>query len=264
MVRRSLLVALGALFVSAFGCSSSKSETTAAVEDTGPAELGPQCAKLAACCPTNADPAACTAATEPADETACATQFATYAKAGTCTPPEALVYPPGPYGLNRADIFPNLSFKGYKGGEGKPWTDISMIDYFDPTGEKGIYAILYVVSAEWCGPCRDEAKKLPGFLTNLYAPRGAHFMTGVIENTAKDPADQPTVDRWLKFSHLNFDAMMDPGAKAFAGTGIPRNYIINPRNMQILRIITGSNPDATNIPELDHVLDLMGAPPKPM
>ncbi|MGZ3420021.1 MAG: TlpA family protein disulfide reductase [Polyangiales bacterium] len=226
MVRHSLL----ALFIAgfSFACSSSSSKTT-----TDPGNGGD-------------DDAAATDDTGPTEDTA-----------------PWLTYPPGidgKYGLNRGDIFPNLSFKGYKGGEGQPWTDISMIDYYDPTGERGLYAILYVVSAEWCGPCQQEAKKLPGFLTNLYAKRGAHFMTGVIEDTSRNPADQATVDRWLKLSHLNFDAMADPGAKAFAGTGIPRNYIINPRNMQIVRINTGVNPDATTVDGLDKFLDLMGAP----
>jgi hypothetical protein len=228
-MRHSLLAVLGvSFFTFALGCSSNKAGTTTD--------------------PNGADDDAATTDEDsgPTEDTA-----------------PWLTYPPGidgKYGLNRGDIFPNLSFKGYKGGEGQPWTDISMIDYYDPTGERGIWAILYVVSAEWCGPCRDEAKKLPGFLTNLYAARGAHFMTGVIEDTSRNPADQATVDRWLKLSHLNFDSMADPGAKAFAGTGIPRNYIINPRNMQIVRVITGTDPMATSIDGLDRFLDLAGAP----
>lgn len=199
-------------------------------------------------------------------------------------------YPAGPYGLNGprlakdgktrlpGQIFPPLKWKGYKNGTGE-WTDISIQDYYDPTGERGVNAILFVVSAEWCGPCREEAKDLPGFYDSLYKPRGAAFVAGMIDQSKKDatgnflPADQATVDRWQKLYKLNFDIvadgertsmdpelLKDPEAAPTGAIGIPRNYIINPRNMQIVRVNSGVNPDASIIPGLNPLLDANGAP----
>lgn len=225
MLRNPLIVAL--MFSGlVFGCSSSKSTTTnPASDDTGTVDD-----------------------TGPTEDTA-----------------PWNTYPPGPYGLEKGNIFPPITMKGYKLGQ-QPWTDIAIQDYYDPDGSRGVYAIYYVISAEWCVPCQEEAKMLPGFYTNLYHPRGAAFMTGVFENAAHKPSDQATVDRWLAKSGINFDIGADSDAQAMptdSGAGIPRNYIINPRTMQIYRINTGVNPDATTIPGLNTFLTSMGAPPAP-
>ena len=175
-----------------------------------------------------------------------------------------LTYPPGPYGNTKDATFPPLEMDGYKGGEGGEWTKIRMIDYYDPDGSRGVYAIFYVVSAEWCGPCREEAAKLPGFFTNLYKPRGAAFINGIIENNSHKPADQPTIDRWIKAFHTNFDIALDlDGQSLPPSSGIPRNYVINPRDMKIYKVLEGENPAATSVPGLKVLLDYNGAPAAP-
>ncbi len=176
-----------------------------------------------------------------------------------------LTYPEGPYGLEKGMVFPNASFKGYLGGidaKGRgEWSDIKMIDYYDPTGERGIFALLVVVSAEWCPPCREEAKDLPRFFTSLYQPRGARFLTTMIQDSKRNPADQPTVDRWTNQYQINFDIVADPDEQTIpAGSGIPRNYIINPRDMKIYRVNEGVNPDASIVPGLNPLLDFNMAP----
>jgi hypothetical protein len=174
-------------------------------------------------------------------------------------------YPEGPYGLERNQIFPPLVFKGYAGGiDAKnrgEWTEIKVQDFYDPTGERKINALLLVVSAEWCGPCREEAKDLPGFFTTLYQPRGARFLATMIQNTKREPGDQATVDRWVNLYKTNFDIVADPESESIPeGSGIPRNYIINPRDMKIYRVNQGVNPDATIIPGLNPLLDYNMAP----
>jgi hypothetical protein len=59
----------------------------------------------------------------------------------------ALVYPDGPYGKNTGDILPNLSWDGYRNGT--EWTTISMLDYYDPDGSKGVTAIKVNLTAQW-------------------------------------------------------------------------------------------------------------------
>jgi hypothetical protein len=179
-------------------------------------------------------------------------------------------YPEGPYGLEKDNVFPNAKFMGYREGVNgtKEWTELAMQDYYDPTGERGVYAILVVVSAEWCGPCKEEAKDLPGFYTNLYKPRGARFLSAMIENSKGAPADQAVVDRWMNTYKANYDIGADPDGQVMLTKGdpnwsIPRNYIINPRDMRIARVNRGVNPDATNIPGLKVMLDYNGAPAAP-
>lgn len=173
-------------------------------------------------------------------------------------------YPEGPYGLEKDNIFPPLEWDGYRDGTGE-WTRIKMLDYYDPTGERGIHALLFIVSAEWCPPCKEEAKDLPGFYTNIYQPRGAKFITAMIEDSKKQPATQAVVDRWVRTYSINFDIVAAPAAEEVlpASSGIPRNYIINTRNMQIVRVNQGVNPDATRVPGLTALLDYNGAPPGP-
>jgi thiol-disulfide isomerase/thioredoxin len=176
-----------------------------------------------------------------------------------------LTYPEGPYGLKVGETFPNFAFKGYKDGTGE-WTDISMIDYYDPDGTRGINGIYWVVSAQWCPPCREEAKILPGMLDRLYRPRGARFATAMIQDSKRNPATQLTVDQWLAAYRLNFDIVLDdePQTLPSSGTvGLPYNYIINPRDMKVYRIIQGVNPEATTIPPLSSLLTKNGAPPPP-
>ncbi len=174
-----------------------------------------------------------------------------------------LEYPPGPYGLKVGNVYPNFAFKGYRDGTGE-WTDITMLDYYDPDGSRGINGIYLVVSAQWCPPCREEAKMLPGMYTSLYKPRGARFLTTMIEDTSRNPATQKTVDQWLTAYRLNFDIALDDGQETLpqeGSVGLPYNYVINPRDMRVFRIVQGVNPEATTITPLSVLLRNNGAPP---
>lgn len=176
-----------------------------------------------------------------------------------------LTYPEGPYGLKVGETFPNFTFKGYKDGTGE-WTDISMIDYYDPDSTRGINGIYYVVSAQWCPPCREEAKILPGMLDNLYRARGARFVTAMIQDSKKNPATKLTVDQWQALFKLNFDIVLDDAPESLptsGSVGLPYNYVINPRDMKVARIVQGVNPEATTIPPLSAMLTKNGAPPPP-
>ncbi|GAC1351181.1 MAG: hypothetical protein NVSMB1_01740 [Polyangiales bacterium] len=173
--------------------------------------------------------------------------------------PEAIVpdYPDGPYGIEKGKVFPPIEMEGYKGGQGGTWAKFSMKDYYDVDGKKGVYAILFVVSAEWCVPCQQEAKKLTEFFADPYKKQGAAFIGGMIQNYKHEPADQKTVDRWIAKFHTNFDIGIgnDLDSQTLPATaGIPRNYIIDPRNMVIYRVNSGEDPNATNVPGLKYIL----------
>jgi hypothetical protein len=182
-------------------------------------------------------------------------------------------YPDGPYGIEIGNVFPDLTWDGYKDAKGD-WTKISVHDFYDPDGSKGENAIYIVVSAQWCVPCQGEAKQLAR-LHDLYQPSGAPFLSAMLQKSSGDPSDQSTVDAWIKTYMLDFDVVAAPTPTA--GTdgmmksnivppkwAIPRNYVINPRDMKIFRVILAALPtDAPNIPSLSLLLKANGVASPP-
>jgi len=59
-----------------------------------------------------------------------------------------LTYPEGPWGKAVGSVIPNLSWMGYRDGTGE-WTKISLLDYYDPDGSRGINAIKIGAAALW-------------------------------------------------------------------------------------------------------------------
>jgi hypothetical protein len=59
-----------------------------------------------------------------------------------------LTYPEGPYGKALGNVIPNLAWEGYRDGTGE-WTNISLLDYYDPDGTRGINAIKIGGAALW-------------------------------------------------------------------------------------------------------------------
>jgi len=57
-------------------------------------------------------------------------------------------YPAGPYGKKVGDVIPNFSWKGYRNGVGD-YTDIALLDYYDPDGKKGVRALKLNIAAVW-------------------------------------------------------------------------------------------------------------------
>jgi hypothetical protein len=152
------------------------------------------------------------------------------------------------------NVFPNATLHAYVGGSGT-WTTITMQDYYDPDGSRKINAIFIDVSASWCGACQAEAGDLPGIYAT-YKPRGAHFLTALIEDVSSSPATEKTVDDWQSTYHLPFDVAADPDDALIpkGGVGLPHNYLIDPRTMQVAKMFEGADPGATTIPGLDTLL----------
>jgi hypothetical protein len=180
------------------------------------------------------------------------------------TPPEPLTYPEGPYGLARGNVFPNLAFKGYRDGKGE-WTDIVMLDYYDPDGSRGIHAIYITVSAEWCPVCKEDAKVLPYWYESHYKPRGARFITSILQTFDRRPATKAAVDAWVDAYKPNFDIVADEKEKTFPSTfeALPVNYEIDPRTMVVYKVWNNGAEFTRGIPGLDLLLDQNGAPPAP-
>ncbi|MGZ3418063.1 MAG: hypothetical protein ACXVEF_34960 [Polyangiales bacterium] len=186
----------------------------------------------------------------------------TEADAGMQSAP--LTYPAGPYGLARGNVFPNLKFKGYHDGKGA-WTDIQMSDYYDPDGSRGINAIYMTVSAEWCPVCKEDAKVLPGWYSSHYQPRGARFITSILETVDRTSATKDAVDAWVTAYKPNFDIVADVDEATFPPTfmALPVNFEIDPRTMVVFRAFNNGAQFPKGIPGLDLLLDQNHAPSAP-
>jgi hypothetical protein len=189
---------------------------------------------------------------------------ATDAMSDVATQPAPLTYPDGPYGLAKGNVFPNLRFKGYREAKGE-WTDIQMLDYYDPDASRGINAIYITVSAEWCPVCKEDAKVLPYWYESHYRPRGARFITSILETYDRRPATQAAVDAWVSAYSPNFDIVADPEATTFPETftALPVNFEIDPRTMVVFRVFNNGSEFTRGIPGLDLLLDQNGAPSAP-
>jgi len=178
--------------------------------------------------------------------------------------PAQLTYPDGPYGLARGNVFPNLKFKGYREGKGA-WTDIEMLDYYDPDGSRGINAIYLTVSAEWCPVCKEDAKVLPLWYESHYKPRGARFITSILETGDRKPATKASVDAWVSAYKPNFDIVADEEGATFPPTfkALPVNIEIDPRTMVVYRVFNNGAEFTRGVPGLDLLLDQNGAAPAP-
>ena len=169
-------------------------------------------------------------------------------------PPPPTTYPSGPYGTSVGNVFPNATFSGYRDGTGT-WGTLTMQDYYDPDGKRGIKGVLLVGSASWCGPCQEEAKNLASIYPG-YKTKGARFLGGLIEDSSRNPATKATVDTWVKAFKTNYDMVADPEQKLLpaGGVGIPYSVVINPRTMKVEKTWSGADPYATSIPQLDTVI----------
>jgi thiol-disulfide isomerase/thioredoxin len=172
--------------------------------------------------------------------------------AGADTTPAPPAYPDeslAPYGLLAHQTFPNLTWKGHRDGTG-PLVDISMSDYYDPDGKKGLTAVYFIVAAEWCGPCNAEAEVSPKIYGEAYKPRGAKYVSVVIEDKAQKPATLATLDSWISTHKINFDMGLYPSKADHSvdvlpniqNVGLPHNYIIDPHTMVIQSITQGVDP----------------------
>jgi hypothetical protein len=152
-------------------------------------------------------------------------------------------YPPGPYGVQKGNtIDPNLSWQCIKPGETTA-TTMTPKDFFDGDGSKKINALLFDLSATWCGPCNQEADKEESVWTSTWSGEGVVPVTMMIED--KQKGSTPTVQtalNWVtahKLKHVYVCA--DPGHKLYTGKAIPFNVIVDPRHMTIFDTVQGYN-----------------------
>lgn len=150
--------------------------------------------------------------------------------------PGSCVYPSSGYGVYEGQVVPgNLAWQGYPDGSSASGT-VSIKDYFDCDGSKGIHALLIVNSATWCGACQQEANDLPSHAA-VFAQKGIRVLTLMVQNASGQPATLSTATSWRNnFDLQAYATAADPNF-SFAGSGnvgLPLQILVDPRTMKIV------------------------------
>ncbi|MEZ4226629.1 MAG: redoxin domain-containing protein [Polyangiaceae bacterium] len=170
-------------------------------------------------------------------------------------PFQAAEYPAGPYGTNTGSVMANFTFRGWK----KPtevaydetkFEDMSMADFYDPDGSKGVKVIMLNASAVWCTVCRAEYNKFKNEGTyGKYKAMGAEFISAIFEDAANPPNPSKPADLawWGSTYQVEFPMVLDPGFKLgqfFTADATPMNLLIDARNMVIIGKYLGGDTTA--------------------
>lgn len=144
-------------------------------------------------------------------------------------------YPQGGFGIQIGSVVAgNLTWQGYS-DSGQSGT-VSIQDYFDCDGTRGINAILIDNSAVWCGACQEEASDLPTHQSE-FKSAGIRVITLIVEDNAGNPATMSTASSWRNnFGLTMYATVADPDFH-FAGqgsVGLPLQIIVDPRTMKIV------------------------------
>lgn len=170
--------------------------------------------------------------------------------------PEGVPYPSVPVGVvprarSRAgpgDRVPNLTFRGYKGGDRAAGLQvIALADAYDPTGTR-VKVIHVMAAAAWCGFCQGQSRDMAA-KADLLRRAGVVSVQALVHGPVRGKG--PTLgelDRWLEQHATGFDVVSDGlGQKLSALAGpidsVPWNGLIDARSMELLDGGLGAPPD---------------------
>jgi hypothetical protein len=170
-------------------------------------------------------------------------------------PPIVCEYPTEGFGDMIGDVVPLKEWQGFVDASTEPST-VSMKDYHDCAGEKGINALIVDTSATWCGACQQEAAEFAQKFQGAWGSLGIRVITLMIEDTVQgEPATLDTALNWKKEFNLDSTVAVDPPF-TFAPVanssviGLPLVVVVDPRTMKMVDVQQGYPFDETVLSEL--------------
>jgi hypothetical protein len=163
------------------------------------------------------------------------------------------LYPAPPYGTTPSSVVENFAFLGWKAPqavnfEETAFTRVSLADFYDPDGTKGIKLIILNGSAVWCGVCNYEADEINRFQKYAeYKARGVEFVWSLFEDARGAPATPADLAAWASYYEVDFPMVLDPSLKLgafFNADATPLNLLIDARTMRIIDKLLGYNPNS--------------------
>jgi hypothetical protein len=162
-------------------------------------------------------------------------------------------YPLGPYGEQSGEtVPPGLAWQGYR-DQGPSAGTVSIEDYLDCDGKKGVRALLVDQSAVWCGVCQQTAAQLEAEMRNGWRERGIRVLMLVTESADRRPATVATAHAWgARFGGEGLTVVADPGYsfRDTAGAALaplPFRVLVDPRTMAVVDVSVGGTNDYSSV-----------------
>ncbi|RLB62184.1 MAG: hypothetical protein DRI90_09635 [Deltaproteobacteria bacterium] len=136
---------------------------------------------------------------------------------------------------------PGFEWEGYAEGCPTPST-ISIADFYDCDGSRGINAIYLSSSRFNCSGCAQESSEMQAKIDGSWGALGIKVIFAIIQSDDDGP---PTIDDVLTYkSQYGLDdatLIADPSMSFLIGATIttPHITIVNPRNMEVTAVQTG-------------------------
>ena len=113
---------------------------------------------------------------------------------------------------------------------------VSIQDYYDCDGKKGITALMIITGTPGCGACKSEAATLEGKM-GTWAGMGIKVITLMVGSVS-------TAQTWKSMYNLNKSAVladkMPPSMAYSSSIGTPMHHIVDPRNMKVIHTQMGA------------------------
>ncbi len=156
-------------------------------------------------------------------------------------------YPTGPFGTQvGSTLAPGLKWQGYRADSGQV-EEISIQDYFDCDGAKGVNALLLIQAALWCGACQSEAEELNDRIASGWSAKHIAVLSLVIEDQWGSPASVAQALSWKQaFDAKGWGVVADPDFTfaANGSNGLPLVIVVDPRTMKVMKKSEGGGPSA--------------------
>lgn len=157
-----------------------------------------------------------------------------------------LAYPAPPYGASRGAIVENYRFLGWSNPKSAGYDTnrlerLSLADFYDPHGDKGIRFLVVTSTAVWCSACKQEYVDMVAS-GGAYQNKGVRFLGALFEDVNSKPARPSDLKTWAKTFKVPFAMGLDPEfnlGSAFDVEATPMEMVIDARTMEILDIESG-------------------------
>lgn len=176
----------------------------------------------------------------------------------TPTPTVECVYPSMGFSSDVGGVIPNHTWQGYV-DDSMEVSDVSLSDFYDCAGQKGINALLIDTSAVWCGTCQQEAMTLTNKMANQWSALGIRVLTLMIDDA--DPMVKATTETALKWktkyklttttvaADPNFTMMPLAVPDGSGAIGLPFLVVVDTRTMTQVESQQGYPFDETKLVE---------------
>jgi hypothetical protein len=169
----------------------------------------------------------------------------------------SVVYPPGPYGVQKGATIDNFKLSGFVDPAVDRVTvvDIQLADFYNPSGQD-LYpatspygerpkplALWINVSGVWCGPCQFESEEILPVEVPKYKAIGAEMLLVLADGpTVGEPATISNLSTWTQKFGTTWPSTIDAAYRlpTLLQTQVyPVNIVIDTATMRIVEVVNG-------------------------